>query len=97
ACQYVLDHYTEPLPQPEVARFVHMAPASFSRLFRKVTQKSFTEFLTEVRLGAVCRLLRETECGVTEAAYASGFSSLAHFNRQFRARYHRTPTEYRNL
>jgi AraC-like DNA-binding protein len=97
ACQYLLDHYSEALPQAEVARYVHMAPASFSRLFRKLTQKSFTEFLTEVRLGAVCRLLRETECGVTEAAYASGFSSLAHFNRQFRIRYHCTPTQYRNF
>lgn len=97
ACQYLLDHYAEEVRHEAVARHVFMAPASFSRLFRRTTQMTYTNFLLQVRLGAVCRLLRETDLSVTEAAFASGFRSLAHFNRQFKKRYGCNPTEYRRL
>ena len=94
-CSVILERFREDLRHLEMARLAHMAPASFSRLFRKTTRKTFTQFLTEVRLGHACRLLRETDKTVADIAFESGFNSLANFNRRFRHYRHCGPREYR--
>lgn len=94
-CNVILEKITDDLSHRQMAKLAHMAPASFSRLFLRTTRKTFTQFVTEVRLGHACRLLRECEDTVADIAFSSGFNNLAHFNRQFR-RYHRcSPREYR--
>lgn len=72
-----------------------MAPASFSRLFLRTTRKTFTRFVTEVRLGQAGRLLLESDNTVADIAFSSGFNNLAHFNRQFRRHHRCSPTQYR--
>jgi AraC-like DNA-binding protein len=94
-CNVILEKFTDDLSHREMAKLAHMAPASFSRLFLRTTRKTFTQFVSEVRLGHACRLLRETNNTVADIGFASGFNNLANFNRQFR-RYHRcSPREYR--
>ena len=97
ACLHILGHFTEDLSHDAVARKVHMAPASFSRLFRRATRKTYTQFLTEVRLGHACRLLIETSHTVASTAHASGFQNLSNFNRRFRQRYGCSPRQYRHM
>jgi AraC-like DNA-binding protein len=94
-CNVILEKFGEDLSHLEMARLAHMAPAAFSRLFRKTTRKTFTQFVTEVRLGHACRLLRESDKTVAEIAFQSGFNSLANFNRRFRHHHHCGPREYR--
>ncbi|MEI6339048.1 MAG: AraC family transcriptional regulator [Verrucomicrobiota bacterium] len=94
-CNVILKKFTEDLSHREMAKLAHMAPASFSRLFLRTTRKTFTQFVTEVRLGHACRLLRESDNTIADIAFASGFSNLAHFNRQFRHYHHSSPREYR--
>lgn len=95
ACGMVLEEFREEIRHKDISRRIHMSPAAFSRLFRRTTRKTFTEFVTEVRLGHACRLLRESDKTVVEIAFASGFNNLANFNRRFRDRHGRTPREYR--
>ena len=94
-CNAILEKFTDDLCHREMAKIAHMAPASFSRLFLRTTRKTFTQFVTEVRLGHACRLLRESDNTVADIAFASGFNNLAHFNRQFRHYHHHSPREYR--
>jgi AraC-like DNA-binding protein len=97
ACDIILRKYMdENLNHAEVANQLRMSPACFSRLFQRALGKTFTRFVTEVRLGHACRLLTESDGSVTQIAYASGFSNLSNFNRRFRERYGRSPREYRN-
>ncbi|MEM7013423.1 MAG: AraC family transcriptional regulator [Verrucomicrobiota bacterium] len=95
ACQYILEHFDQNLTHEMMAAHTHTSAAYFSRLFRKTTQKTFTEFLTEVRLGHVCRLLTETDLPIVEIAYDSGFRNLSAFNRRFREVYNCSPREFR--
>lgn len=46
------------------------------------------------RLDEAARLLARGRGSVTEVAYATGFASLSHFARHFRARFDRNPSEY---
>lgn len=96
-CRHVLEHYQEPISHLEMAEWVGVSPAYFSRLFKKQTRRTFTAFVNEVRLGQACRLLVETDWQILEVAMACGFQSLAHFNRQFKAAYHHSPRAYRKL
>lgn len=97
ACNYMLEHFAEPIRHKDIAQHVGMAPASLSRLFRSKTGQTCAEFLTSVRLGNACRLLRETDLTVTEIAYACGFQNLSNFHRRFRQKYQLNPVSYRRL
>jgi len=92
---YLSAHFREPCSVRDVAKAVGMSTASFSRFFRHETGRTFVAALIDLRLSYACKLLRETDKTIAEAAYECGFSNLANFNRQFRWRYRMTPTEYR--
>lgn len=94
-CNVILEKFTEDVSHRGMAKIAHMAPTSFSRLFFRTTRKTFTQFVTEVRLGHACRLLCESDNTIADIAFASGFNNLAHFNRQFRRYHHSSPRGYR--
>ena len=60
-----------------------MSAPSFSRFFRRATNRTFRAFLNEVRIGHASRVLLETDRTVAEVCYDSGFGNLSNFNRQF--------------
>lgn len=94
-CEYIHAKFDQPLTQTEVAAHAHMSPPAFSRFFHKITSRTFTAFLNEVRIGHACRLLTETDRSVLDICYASGFGNLSNFNRRFRQLRGTTPREYR--
>lgn len=94
-CAHIQERIAEPLHRDEVAAAAHFSPAAFSRFFKARTGKTFHDFVNELRIGRACRLLAGQEMNVTEVAYASGFASVAGFNRSFRRAKRLNPTEYR--
>jgi AraC-like DNA-binding protein len=95
ACRYILEHFSDEISHRELAARVHLAPVSYCRLFKKVTRKTCTAFINEIRLGHACRLLMESEDSITEIAFACGFRNLSNFNRRFKERYGVSPRAYR--
>jgi AraC-like DNA-binding protein len=93
--RYLSEHFREPCPVEEVAKAIAMNERTFSRFFRRETGRNFIEALLDLRLSYACRLLKESDKTITEAAYECGFTNLANFNRQFRRHYRMTPKEYR--
>ncbi|MFP4092522.1 MAG: AraC family transcriptional regulator [Cyclobacteriaceae bacterium] len=92
---YVMDHFTRKISLAEVAAIANMTPTSFSRYFKLHANKTFSELLSEIRIGHACRLLIEEKMNVSLACYESGFQTLSNFNRQFKAIMKRTPLEYK--
>ena len=83
--------------QGEIAHAVGMQPAAFSRLFRAQMGKTFTDYVTDLRIGHACRALADTNLPITRIAFAAGFANLSNFNRQFQQAKHMTPREFRKL
>jgi AraC-like DNA-binding protein len=92
---YVMENFREKITLEQVAGIANMAPSSFSRYFRTHSNKTFSEFLTEIRIGYSCKLLIERKMNISQACYDSGFHTLSNFNRQFKALTRHTPQEYK--
>ncbi|MEO9481528.1 MAG: AraC family transcriptional regulator [Maribacter dokdonensis] len=91
---YLNENFENKIELETVASIAHMAPNAFCRYFKKRTQKSFVQFLNEIRIGHACKLLIEGKLQITTICYQSGFNTITNFNRQFKALMKMTPTEY---
>ncbi len=95
AVSYILAHYRQTVSLPELLRLTSMSRATFSRQFHRHAGKSFSMFLNQVRLQAVCRALRDTTELVGNIALDHGFNQLSFFNRLFLREFGISPSAYR--
>ena len=93
--EYVMQNYRTSLRLDEVASLAGMATAAFCRYFKARTNKTFSDFVSELRVGYACKLLMENKLGITQICYESGFNTLSNFNKQFKDFSGKTPSEYR--
>lgn len=93
---YVKENYNEPIALEEMADLTHMTVPSFCRYFKKVTHKTFVQFVNEYRLVHASNLLSESDRSITEICFESGFNNFSHFNKSFKAFTGMSPSEYRN-
>ena len=94
-CEYLQTHLAEPVYLAKVAALVHMSEGAFSRFFRSRTGRTFSQFVSELRVGRACQLLATSDLPISEIAWDCGFGNLSLFNRQFRALRGMTPRTYR--
>lgn len=93
--KYLIDNIQSNIKIGDVAELINMSPSAFSHFFKKRTQRSFTEYLTELRIGAAARLLIDSEKNISEICYECGFNNISNFNRTFKAQKGCTPSEFR--
>jgi AraC-like DNA-binding protein len=93
--EYVMKRFHDRITLDEVAALANMTPSSFSRYFKIHANKTFSDFLIEIRIGHSCKLLMQEKKSISEVCYESGFNTLSNFNRQFKILTNYTPLEYR--
>lgn len=81
--RFIYAHLSEPISLDDVARAAGMSSAAFSRYCRRVTGRTLTRLLAELRVTQACKLLTDTDHSVSEIAFSSGFQSISNFNRVF--------------
>ena len=93
--EFVLNNFKEGINLNQTAELVHMNPSAFSRYFKQTTNKTFIQFLNEVRIGYACKmLLDEGDKNVSEIAFECGYNNLSNFNKQFKLITGKTPRAY---
>jgi len=92
---YVYDNISNPFEIADIADLLNMSVSNFCHYFKKRTQKTFSQFINETRIGNVKRLLIETDKSIAEIAYESGYSSLSNFNKQFSTLVKFSPKDFR--
>lgn len=97
AYKYMIANFKNHITLDEMAQQLNMTTSSFSRFFRKRTNKSFIQYLNEIRIGYSCKLLIENDFNIAEVAYESGYENISHFNKQFKKIINLTPKEFISL
>lgn len=92
---YVQENFQQETSLDEVAGRINMTVPAFCRYFKKLTRKTFTEFVNEIRVAHACRLLGDEHLSISAVSFESGFNNLSHFNKQFRNITAVSPREYR--
>ncbi|HEY4149001.1 MAG TPA: AraC family transcriptional regulator [Chitinophagaceae bacterium] len=95
AKEYITGHFTEDISLIETARYCHISPFHFSRVFKAFTSTSPHQFLLGIRLKQAELLLRDGGLPVADIAFSSGFNSLEHFSAAFSKKYRQSPTAFR--
>lgn len=93
--KFVFNNFTKEISLDEAATLANMSKHSFCRYFKSRTQKTFVEFVNEVRISESCRLIAENKFQITNIAFACGFNSLSNFNKIFKSIKGITPSMYR--
>ncbi|MGS0528403.1 AraC family transcriptional regulator [Zobellia nedashkovskayae] len=83
---YVVTHFQNEIDLNTVSNKVYMTPNAFCKFFKQHTNKTFFQFLIELRIEHACQLLNrgDDQNSILEISEQSGFSSISNFNRQFK-------------
>jgi len=92
---YLHAHYREEIPISRLTRMAALSRSSLHRLFKLQTRMTITQYVAQLRVGNACALLLNSEKPISILAEEVGYSSVAHFNRQFKALKNQTPREFR--
>ena len=94
--KYIDEHFNEPLTIEEVSKNALLSQSYFSYLFKTLTNKTFIEYLNELRIKKAMGMLINTNDRVLDICLDSGFNNINHFNRTFKAIVGVSPTQYRS-
>ncbi|SMG21164.1 AraC family transcriptional regulator [Arenibacter troitsensis] len=88
-------HFQKRISLADVAGHFKMTPPTFSRFFKSRTQKTYIQFLIELRITKACEFIRSGTHNTTESCFNSGFTNISSFHRHFKSIKGMTPTEYK--
>lgn len=93
---FVRNNYKRHISLDEIADKVSMTVPSFCRYFKKISGKTFTQFVNEYRLVHASKLLAEMPTSITQICFECGFNNFSHFNKLFKKFTGKSPSTYRN-
>jgi len=92
---FIMSHFREDIGLEKVAAIANMSVSTFSRYFKKMTNKTFLEFLIEIRISNVCSALIEDRLPIEIICYDCGFNNISNFYRHFNKITGMTPLSYK--
>ena len=96
AVAYIQGHYQENLSLKDVAEHVYLNLWYFSDLFKREVGKSFTDYVTELRINRAKELLKDKKKKLYQISYEIGINEPAYFSQLFKRVTGVSPKEYRD-
>ena len=93
---YTFSNYQNEIRIDTISDIAHMTTNAFCKYFKKRTNKTYNQFLNELRIEKACQLLLIKDKLVSEVAFETGFPNLSNFNRKFKNIKGVTPSKFRN-
>lgn len=94
-CEFVNTNYGDDIKVSEMAEMTHLSYSYFSRIFKQYMKKSFSEYLSYVRILNAEKILASTDKTITDVAMECGFSATSYFIKQFKQQKGISPKQYR--
>ena len=93
--EFTMNNFQNEISLHSIAEISFMTPNAFCRYFKQRTNKTYFQFLIEVRIENACRLLKNKDALITEVSEKSGFKNISNFNRKFKENKGITPSKFR--
>jgi AraC-like DNA-binding protein len=94
--QYIAVNYSNPeLDQEDMQRELGISAREIGSLLKENLQTSFKNYLNQIRLAEVKRLLKESDLPISDCAYRAGYNNISHFNRVFKTEVGVSPKQFR--
>jgi AraC-like DNA-binding protein len=92
---YLNMHFMEnPLLRDIAAQF-HLNENYLCTLFKEQTGETYKNYLRRLKLNYAEKQILYTNLSITEIAFSSGYSTLSHFNREFKSMFQIAPLQLR--
>ncbi|PFM79854.1 DNA-binding response regulator [Bacillus sp. AFS077874] len=95
AREYIAHHFIEDLSLEQVANYLKLNPVYFSKLFKKQTGETFSDYLMNLRINKAKQLMEKRELNLKEICYQVGYNDPNYFSRVFKKCTNESPKEYR--
>lgn len=94
--EFTINNFQNKISLNTVSEVANMTKNAFCKYFKKRTNKTYFQFLNELRVEQACKLMvSNPDYTITQIAELSGFNNISNFNRQFKAIKKITPSSYR--
>ncbi|KIO75289.1 hypothetical protein TH53_21580 [Pedobacter lusitanus] len=93
--QFAINNFHRDIMLTEIADLCNLTPNAFCRYFKSKTQKTFSRFMNELRIGHACKLLQDENNTIDSICYSCGYNSQVNFFKFFKLIMNKTPGEYR--
>jgi len=95
---YTLKNANQKISLDEIASVANMTKNAFCKFFKKRTNKTYINYLTELRIENACKILKSNkDMAIVDVAFKAGFYNISNFNRRFKELKKMTPLIFRNL
>ncbi len=94
--KFVMENFTNKITLEEVSAIAFMTPPAFCKYFKQKTNKTFSNFVNEIRIGYACELLMNESQDIANIAFLAGFNNFTSFNKNFKKFTKLTPSEFRS-
>lgn len=91
AISIIKERFNEKINMDELAEHVNMAPSSFYRNFKKITQVSPLQYQKQLKLYEAQRLMLTGNYDVANASYEVGYESPTQFSREYKKMFGNPP------
>lgn len=95
AFRYIYNHFLDDCSLAEIAEYANQNASALCRAFKKASGYTITGFVNRLKVEKACELLRNTDLGITDVSYQSGFNTFSYFSTQFKDITGFTPSQYR--
>ena len=93
--EYIGNHYTDAsLSVSQVAANFQLHPSYLGSVFKKVQHISVLQYISDIRISAAQKLLKEGTMKISEVAETSGYSDVYYFSKKFKKACGCSPKEY---
>tara|TARA_R110000868_G_scaffold15251_2_gene69614 strand:+ start:2432 stop:3277 length:846 start_codon:yes stop_codon:yes gene_type:complete len=96
--EYTMNSFQGDISLKTISNVANMTKNAFCKYFKKRTNKTYVQFLNELRVEHACRLLQSNnDLSIIQIAERVGFNNMSNFNRQFKATKSCNPTEFKKM
>jgi len=91
---FTLSNFKNKIYLDQIAKKAGMVTNSFCRYFKSRTGKTYSRFLTEIRVGQACKHILENKLCIKQICFECGFNNFTSFYKSFKAITGITPNAY---